>query len=117
MSVETLSGRDLAAAVAQHVFGTVVEPRVNPLTAERDYVQRTPSDRDWVQVGFYTASGQAAINVEQALRDRGWRRTEPSEHPTGVTRVVFVHVDGRTVEAFGPMNTAVCRAALKAVGL
>ncbi len=102
--------------VAQHVFGHEVESRVNPFTAQRDYVQRTPSGRDWVQVGFYTASGQATINVEQALRDRGWRRTVPRERATGATRVVFVHVDGRTAEAVGPMNTAVCRAALKAVG-
>jgi hypothetical protein len=116
MNVDTLSGRDLDAAVAQHVFGHVVEPRVNPLTAKRDYVQRTPSGRDWVQVGFYTASGGAAINVEQTLRDRGWRRTEPRERATGDVRVVLEHADGRTVEAFGPMNTAVCRAALKTVG-
>jgi hypothetical protein len=61
-------------------------------------------------------SGGAAINIEQALRDRGRRRMEPRERATGATRVVFVHADGRTVEAVGPMNTAVCRAALKAVG-
>jgi hypothetical protein len=32
-----------------------------------------------------------------------------------VVRVVLAHPDGRTVEAFGPANEAICRAALKAV--
>jgi len=30
-------------------------------------------------------------------------------------RVVLKHEDGRTVEASGPLNEALCRAALKAV--
>jgi hypothetical protein len=57
----------------------------------------------------------ACITVELALQDRGRKRTEPRVRATGDVRVVLEHADGRTVEALGPVNEALCRAALKAV--
>ena len=69
----------------------------------------------WVRVAFYTASMTASLNVELALRDRGWTRTEPQDRAVGDVRVVLTHTDGRTVEATGPLNEALCRAALKAM--
>ena len=115
MSPEKPNGRELDAAVARQVFGYDVEPHVNTRTGEADYLQRTPSGQDWVRVAFYTASMGASINIALALRDRGWTQTEPQGRTTGDVRVVLEHADGRRVEATGPVNVALCRAALKAV--
>ena len=113
--------RELDAAIARHVFGYEVEPRTNTRTGETDYVQRAPSGQDWVRVAFYSASMGAAINVDVELQKRGWKRVpmprrlgsqwNEGDGPT----VVLEHADGRVVEEFGPVNEAVCRAALKAV--
>ncbi|HEX9155971.1 MAG TPA: hypothetical protein VF819_10430 [Nitrospira sp.] len=94
------TGRELDAAIAQHVFGYEVEPRVNARTRETDYVQRTPSGDDWVRVAFYSA-GDAAINVAVELQNRGWTRRMPLVKEHGEVTVVLEHTDGRTVEAFG----------------
>jgi hypothetical protein len=118
MNTDELSGRELDAVVAEHVFGFVVAPRENARTREKDFVQLLRSDSpnpQWVRVAFYSGSMGAAINVEVALRERGWIRTEPHEHVAGETRVVLVHQGGRAVEAFGLLNVAFCRAALRAV--
>ena len=58
---------------------------------------------------FYAASLSAAIAVELALRDRGWWRTGPRHRDAPADeRVVLAHADGRTVEAVGPLNEALC---------
>ena len=117
MNVDTLSGRDLDAMVAQHVFGLVIEPRTNSRTGEKDFVHEVHPGQ-WVLVSFYTASMAASISVEVALQGRGWKRKEwrgAWKSPNDV-RVVLEHSDGRTVEAVGLLTEALCRAALKAVG-
>lgn len=112
--IDEVSGRELDVLIARHVFGLEVEPRVNARTRERDAVYRLPSG-DWVRVAFYTASMGASINVQLAISDLGWTWVGPRERSTGNVRVVLEHADGRTVEATGPINEALCRAALKAV--
>ena len=118
MSPDDLKGRELDAAVAARVFGFVVEPRQNARTRDKDFVQLLRPDSpnpQWVRVAFYSGSMGAALNVELALRDRGWTRTEPVERASGDVLVVLRHPDGRAVKAFGQLNEALCRAALKAV--
>ncbi len=113
---DDVSGRDLDAMVAQHVFGLVVEPRVNASTGERDVLYPLPSG-DWVRVPFYTASLAASMLVELKLKDHGWKRVGEQSRPASShdVRVVLVHRDGRSVAAAGPFETALCRAALKAL--
>lgn len=110
------TSRELDALVAQQVLGLLVEPRRNARTGEQDYVHATPSGRDRVRVAFYTSSMGAAIAVEVELARRGWKRLVPPIKERGEVTVVLQHADGRTVEATGPLNEALCRAALKAVG-
>jgi len=114
MNFDTLSGRDLDAMTAQHLFGLKVEPRTNARTGERDYVYEENSG-GWVRVAFYAESMSASISVDAALQKRGWKRTGSDWDDPGVQRVVLVHADGRRVEAPGPYKEALCRAALKAV--
>ncbi len=116
MNVDTLSGRDLDAMVAQHVFGLLIEPRTNSRTGEKDFVYEVHPGQ-WVVVPFYTASMAASISVEVALQQRGWKRKEwrgAWKAPNDV-HVVLEHSDGRSVEGVGLLNEALCRAALKAV--
>ncbi len=113
-AVDGLAGRALDAEVARRVFGFEVEARTNARTGEIDYVQRTPSGRDWVRVAFYSAGG-AAINASVELQERGWKRIWPAVKERGTVTVVLEHADGRVVTATGPENTALCLAALKAV--
>jgi hypothetical protein len=118
IDLDSLTARELDAQVAQRVFGLTVEERRNARTGQKDFVHAIrpgSPNQDWVRVAYYSASTGAAINVELALRDRGWTRTEPQARAVGDVRVVLEHADGRTVEAFGPVNTALCLAALKAV--
>ncbi len=114
VSGDELSGRALDAEVARRVFGYVVEPGVNVRTDEKEYFQRTPSGGGLVRVAFYSAGG-AAINVEVELQKRGWKRVWPAVKERGPVTVILEHTDGRVVAAHGPENTALCRAALKAV--
>lgn len=117
MDTDDLRGRDLDALVAQRVFGLQVKERANARTGQKDFVyalRPEAPNRDWVRVPVYTASMEASINIELSLRDRGWRRTEPRVRARDA-RVVLEHGDGRRVEAFGPVNEALCRAALEAV--
>jgi hypothetical protein len=123
MNIDDLTGRPLDAAVAERLFGLLVEERANARTGKKDFVAIVRPDaptREWVQVAYYSVSMAASITVSVELQNRGWKRkesqvggewNEPSEE-----RVVLEHTDGRTVEAFGPVNVALCRAALKAVG-
>jgi hypothetical protein len=120
MSCDELSGRALDAAVANLMFGHLVEERTSKGTLEKDFVyalRPEGPDRQFVRVPFYSGSMGASITVELALRDRGWTRTEPHERVSGAVRVVLKRADGRTVEAFGPLNEALCRAALMALTL
>src|SRR5713226_728104 len=62
MNVDTLSGRELDAMVAQHVFGLFIEPRTNSRTGEKDFVHEVHPGQ-WVLVPLYTASMAASISV------------------------------------------------------
>ena len=64
---------------------------------------------------FYSRSFDASIYVEIELQRRGWKRREARAGEPSDARVVLVHADGRTVEASGSEDEALCRAALKAV--
>ena len=114
MGIDDLRGRELDAAVAQQLFGLEVEARTNTKTGEKDALCRQPG-KQWVPVAFYSSTLSASISVELELRTRGWKRTLPLVGAPGNVRVALVHTDGRTVEAIGPMNLAICWAALKAV--
>lgn len=70
----------------------------------------------WVRVAFYSRTMGASLDVVSELRRRGWEQTAPVGRVVGDVRVEFKHANGRTVEAQGPINTAICRAALKATG-
>ena len=116
------TGRELDAEIARRVFGLEVEPHVNSITGKTDYVHRTASGLGWVPVAYYAERMGASLEVEYELRKRGWTRVdtplrvgsqwnEPSD-PT----VILEHIDGRPVEAVGPVNEAICRAALKIMG-
>lgn len=69
----------------------------------------------WVRVPFYSRSFDASIYVEVELQRRGWKRRETRAGEPSDARVVFEHAAGRTVEASGSEDEALCRAALKAV--
>jgi len=111
---EELSGRELDAAVARHLFGFEVEERENTKTGAKDAVCRAPG-KDWVRVAYYSASMGASLNVQLAIQNRGWKWVDQRPRGSGEVRVVLEHADGRVVEASGPVNEALCRAALKAV--
>jgi hypothetical protein len=119
MNVDTLSGRDLDAMVAQHVFGLLVERRIDSRTGERDFLYAVHPGR-FVRVPFYSASLGESINVEVEIKKRGWKRiviaSVDPDAPNDL-HVVFHHIDGRQVSAAGLLNEALCRAALKAVAL
>lgn len=114
MNLDTVSGRDLDAMIAQHVFGLRVEPRSNDRTGERDYVYLSRPG-EWARVPFYTETMSASLSVETALQDRGWKRAGSGWHDPGTQHVVLEHANGRRVEAKGPFKEALCRAALKAL--
>lgn len=118
MDPDNLSGRSLDAAIAQHVFGLDIEERTNTRTGERDYVCREPG-KEWLRVAFYGMSLSSSIQVEAALQERGWKRRQGQIgshwNEPGKVRVVLERDDGRTVEAVGQPDEALCRAALKAV--
>ena len=117
MNVDTLSGRDLDAMVAQQVFGLLIEPRTNSRTGEKDFVHEVHPGQ-WVLVPFYTGSMAASISVEVALQRRGWKRiilATVQRNAPNDAHVVLVHDDGRKVSAAGLLNEALCRAALRAV--
>ena len=100
------------------MFGHQVEERPNLRRGETDAVYSTSSrssNATWVRVPLYSTNLSASVQVEVELQKRGWTRTEPLVGAPGDVRVVLEHADGRTVEAFGPLNVALCRAALKAV--
>jgi hypothetical protein len=114
LNLETLNGRELDMAVARHVFGRDVTERVNSRTKEKNVVYRV-SELAWVRVPEYSRSLTASIEVENKLADLGWRRhVPPAGLHQGTSGVKLVHRDGRRVEASGPFQTALCRAAVKA---
>ena len=112
MDVDSLSGRELDAMVAQHVFGLKIEQRTNGRTGEKDFLCEVHPGQ-WNRCAFYTTSLAASIRVEIRLRELGWHRKVSGM--IGSQRVVLEHADGRTVEAMSPINEALARAALKAV--
>jgi hypothetical protein len=116
LNIDELIGRQLDLAVARHVLGHEVEERPNLKTGEVDAVYSASlrtSNATWVRVPLFSQSPSAALTVELELQKRGWKRTEPSAPASGDVRVLLQHTDGRAVEAFGPMNVALCRAALR----
>ncbi len=122
MNIDELSGRELDVAVARHVFGHQVEERPNSRTGEMDAVYVTGLEADnpsWVRLPFYSRTLSASIQVELEIQKQGWRLREPpaGERPGPLHHitVVLLHSDGRTVEAIGEFEAALCRAALKAV--
>jgi hypothetical protein len=112
MDVDSLSGRELEAMVAQHVFGLKIEQRMNAHTGEKDFLCEVHPGQ-WNRCAFYTTSMAASIHLEMRLRELGWQRK--ASRMTGSQTVVLEHADGRTVEATSPINEALARAALKAV--
>jgi hypothetical protein len=118
VNIDELIGRQLDLAVARHVLRHQVEEHPNLRTGEMDAVYSTSSrssNATWVRVPLYSTNPSASAQVEVELRKRGWMRTEPSEGAPGDVRVVLQHEDGQAVEAFGSLDAALCRAALKAV--
>ncbi len=113
---DSLTGRGLDVAVARYVFGNEVEERINPKTREKDALYRLAVG-DWIPVPFYTASLAVSIQVELKLKDHGWKRRGVGTRPISQRDVLVVleHRDGRVVEASGAFETALCRAALKAL--
>lgn len=119
MNLDALTGRVLDAAIARQVFGHQVEERPNPRTGELDAVYNAGLDATnptLVRVPFYSVSFATSVQVELELHKRGWKR---EDSPAGTSRdtppVVLKHSDGRTVEASGRFEEALCRAGLKAV--
>ena len=88
MNIDELSGRDLDAAVAQHVFGLQVEARVNTRTGEKDYLYALPSG-DWLRVAYYTASRVRGGVEERRDAADDLPAAGPGEHvPGGHSNVV-----------------------------
>ena len=122
MDVDGLCGRELDVLVAQCLFGLEVQLRSNRSTGEQDAVYNAaPRARStsWVRVPEYTQSLTASFEVENKLQGWGWRRHSPPPgwrpDPSHVVTVVLEHRDRRRVQSAGPFETALCRAALKAV--
>jgi hypothetical protein len=118
VKIDSLTARELDAAVARQVFGHQVEERRNSRTGELDAFYNAglePKDPTWMRVPYYSSSLAASVQVELELRRQGWRWQEARARAPGEALVILKHADGRTVEAFGPENEALCRAALKAV--
>jgi hypothetical protein len=118
MNYDALSGRELDAAIAQHIFGLPVEQRANLKTGKREYLHAVGSNPEapgWVRVPEYSVSTGPNLNVEVWLGQQGWARIAPTgKAPPGEVEVVYQRSDGRTVSARGSLNAAVCRVALKA---
>ena len=73
------------------------------------------SNATWVRVPLYSQTPSALAQVEVELQKRGWKRMDARAAPESEMRVILEHADGRTVEAIGPVNEAICRAALRAM--
>jgi len=117
LNIDELNGRQLDLAVARHVFGHQVEEHPNIRTGEMDAVYSPSlriSNATWVRVPQYSQTHSRQVEME--LQKQGWTRKDERAGTGDVGRVVLEHPDGRTVEALGPVNEAICRAALKAVG-
>ncbi len=117
MNIDELTGRALDALVAERVFRLEVEVLPNPQTGEIDAFCRAASGQS-VRVAFYSRSLSASLTVEAELLRVGWARVDHQAGARSITapvRVLLKHRGGRTVEASGPFETALCRAALKAV--
>lgn len=106
---QTLADVTLATAVAAQLQGITVQVPSGSLRAEgagtTAVVARVPDASAWTDYEVYTASGVAAAlepalvyGIERDLFVAGFERAEtaPSQlGATAVTRVVFVHADGR----------------------
>lgn len=114
MNIDNLTGPALDAAIAERLFGLEVEERTNVKTRKHYWACRK-SGSDWTLPAYFSRRMGPLLAVEYELHKRGWTRTEPHDRATGNVRIVLEHTDGRTVEAFGRVNEALCRAALKAV--
>lgn len=122
MDVDGLCGRELDVLVAQYLFGLEVQRRTDPTTGEQDHFYnarpqaRAPS---WVRVPEYGRCVVASLDVEKKLEDLGWRRHTPPPGwrpgPPHVITIVLEHRDRGRVQAVATFETALCRAALKAV--
>jgi hypothetical protein len=117
VTIDELEGRALDASVAQHIFKLRVEERANLKTGKREYLHAVgnPAEPGWVRVPEYSVSTGPNLNVSVWLQEQGWTRIAPTgKAPLGEVEVVYRHKDGRTVNARGSLNAAVCRVALKA---
>ena len=122
MDVDSLSGRDLDALVAANLFGLEVQRRPDRATGKQDvFYNTTPRARvpSWVRLPEYSQCIAASIDVEKKLHEWGWRRHTPPPGwrpgPEHAITLVLERRDKRRVQAVGPYETALCRAALKAV--
>lgn len=114
MNVDALSGRELDAAVAHHVFGLAVELRTNTKTHQQEYVYPA-NDGGVLLVPRYAYSLAPSLHVQVWLQEQGWLKTAPliNPPPGETARVTYQHTDGRTMEAHGFPEEAVARIAVK----
>lgn len=122
VDVDGLCGRDLDALVAESLFGLEVQRRPDRATGKQDvFYNTTPRARapSWVRLPEYSQCLAASIDVEKKLQEWGWRRHTPPPGwrpgPEQAITLVLERRDKRRVQAVGPYETALCRAALKAV--
>ena len=120
--MDSLCGRELDALVAQCLFGLEVRRRPDRATGEQEIFYNATSralSPPLIRVPEYCGCASASTAVENKLQDWGWRRHSPPPgwrpKSTHAVLVVLEHRDKRRVQAMGPFETALCRAALKAV--
>ncbi len=124
MNPDALSGRDLDASIATELFGFIVKRlEVHSRSGTSEALYDAGPDEEhpvWVRVPYYSSTLSASTQVELELRNRGRKLQEPrgatSWDSPGDVLVVLVQADGgRTVQATGRLEEALCRAALKAL--
>jgi hypothetical protein len=100
VSVDELSGRELDAQIAEHIFKLHVEERANLRTGKRDYlhaVGSNPAAPGFVRVPEYSVSTGPNLNVEVWLGQQGWTRVAPiGKAPLGEVEVLYQHEAGST---------------------
>src|SRR5262245_51870193 len=86
MNSDTLTGRELDAAVASDLFGLEVREELNAGTRRQDHVCCEHGEQ-WTRFAFYSSTS-ASLNVNERLYKLGWKIREGSSNrwpdPTGV---------------------------------